>query len=196
MKLNPFLTATTLLVLFTAGLSETTSGNTELEPINVAAGNKQIAQVYKDSYPTEPDVLSPIVPVASPIVPAAAGIKAALNIALTIVKEVQGEREKKSAFMKESLNQLIKKYPRWSVALIANGLGPTDGCIHQRFEMPVFIGTTRVDVFFGNRAAGYACRIDHFGDGGWLNWAYGNSGQAYPWNRSEFPGGNGQRIWV
>jgi hypothetical protein len=78
----------------------------------------------------------------------------------------------KDEWMKTTLNDLIDQYPKWSVVLVANGLGGVQGCIHRHAEMPVFIGTTSVEIYFGKQGT-KSCSVQHYGDGGWRNWAYG-----------------------
>lgn len=92
-------------------------------------------------------------------------------------------------FMRQTLSTLMNQYPDWCIALVSNQHVTGDNCIHQHVEMRYWFGTIGVEVYFGNRNVGFPCRIDHTGDGGWINWAYGGY-----WNKHNVPGG--VRIWI
>ncbi len=60
-----------------------------------------------------------------------------------IYEYAKGNNENKDKWMHDALDRLMARYPEWSVALIASGLGPTRGCRHAHLEMPATFGTLR-----------------------------------------------------
>jgi hypothetical protein len=75
----------------------------------------------------------------------------------------------KSEFTTSFVNEAVKKYPGWSVAIVHNS--KTKGtAIHQHEEVSLRVGTYGYDIFFVK--PGKRFDIWRKGDGGYINWAF------------------------
>jgi hypothetical protein len=113
------------------------------------------------------------------------GFKAGKQIGEAIsrlVSDLKKGNKIKSDFTKKFVDEAMKRYPGWSVAIVHKAK-TTGKAIHQHVEVPLPIGTYGYEVYFAK--PGTRFDIWRHGDGGFINWSFGGA-----WKRKD------NHIWI